>query len=473
MKTQLISILTLVVDVIMAILLVVCLILDWVKPTSTTPEGYSVIKINDYKQKSLYHTCKTDSTGFNEGCLTYQGSVVVIIMCSTSLFTIAVNTFMSGIRCIAGDLIEKKEGRKKTNTYIITISTVHILLFAQLFIAVIAYLTGSHRIRHDLDYKYGPGWIILLIVMIISLAFSLVLFFIQCLISKLKSIITLFTQIVMFLLPTGTVFILIGLCTSFFTSLDFRLNALKLKEMSNAVRSSTNLKDYCDFDFSAHTIDSSDSYNTTIIGPEVADHLCSLYKSSAALIAFSVLGFLSSFVISARLLDSLKKIVFIVLTFVFFFIGFLQYSIVSLDVMDDFDFHYGLGWVFYLVGFILTSVGLLLNAIDIVLFGRGKNKKVRNTDIEELDSNDNDDEGEDNGEGENNDDNEEGNKEKKHKKHEKKKVEEEEVEEGNNNDDNDDNDEKEDEKEEEEGGNDNDDGGDDGGGDDDGGDDDD
>lgn len=268
----------------------------------------------------------------------------------------------------------------------------------------------------------------------------------------------------MFLLPTGTVFILIGLCTSFFTSLDFRLNALKLKEMSDAVRSSTNLKDYCDFDFSSPAIDSSDSYNTTIIGPEEADHLCSLYKSSAALIAFSVLGFLSSFVISARLLDSLKKIVFIVLTFVFFFIGFLQYSIVSLDVMDDFDFHYGLGWVFYLVGFILTSVGLLLNAIDIVLFGRGKNKKVRNTDIEELGSNDNEGE-EDDEEGENNNDNEEENNEKKHKKHEKKKVEE--VEEDDDEGDKDDDNNEEKEEEEEEGGNENDDDGDDDGGDDD------
>ena len=369
-KTKYISLLSLVVDAAMAVLLIIGLCVNWVKPGKTTPEGYKSFKINSYGDLSLRHTCLANHEAFNEACLTYQGSVVVIVLCSTSLLTITANTAISGLRCLIGDRIEKREGQKKANAYIITVSTVHILLFAQLFICVIAYITGSHRIRHDLGYVYGPGWIMLLLVMIISLAFSLVLFFIQCLLSSLKSIITLFTQITMFLLPTGTVLILIGLCTSFFTSFNHRVNALKIKEVIGRSGTSTNLKDYCDYAGN----DSSEM--------ATAEHLCSLYKSSAALIAFSVAGFLSSFTISGRFLDSLKKVIAIVLTFVFFFVGFIQYTIVSLDVMDDFDFHYGLGWVFYLVGFILTSVGLLLNGIDIALFGRGKNRKVHNDDIE-------------------------------------------------------------------------------------------
>ena len=371
LKTKHISFLSLFVDAIMVVLLVIGLCLNWVVPGNKTPQGYKSFKINSYGDLSLRHTCLANHEAFNEACLTYQGSVVVIVLCSTSLLTIAANTAMSGLRCFIGDKIEKKEGKKKTNAYIITVSTVHILLFAQLFICVIAYITGSHRIRHDLGYSYGPGWVILLIVMVISLAFSLSLFFIQCLFSKLKSVITLFTQIEMFLLPTGTVLILIGLCTSFFTSFNHRVNALKIKEVNGRSGTSTDLKDYCDF------LGNDDSEIAT------AEHLCSLYNSSAALIAFSVAGFLSSFTISGRLLDSFKKVIAIILTFVFFFVGFIQYTVVSLDVMDDFEFHYGLGWVFYLVGFILTSVGLLLNGIDIALFGRGKGRKLRNYDIED------------------------------------------------------------------------------------------
>ena len=359
-RTKFISLIAWVVDIVVGFMIVIGLCLDWLKPGSSTPEGYHEFGVNSYGEKSLRHTCKANSEAFNEGCLVYQGSVVAIILCASSLFTALLSVVLSGVRCVLGERIEKKEGTARTDKYVIGISTVHLMLFAQLFIAVVAYLTGSHRIRKDMGYKYGPGWFVVLAATVISLCCSVVLFFVQCVISKLASIVTLFSQFVLCLIPTGTFFILIGLCTSFYNTLGSRVNALKFKEVvvtttaTTTTGMSTPLKDYCDMDGS------------------LADHMCSLYKSSAALIAFSVFGFLFSYAISSRLLDAPKKIVAIICTFVCFFVGFVQYAAVGAKVKNDLDLHYGIGWAFYLIGFILTSVGLLFNAADIVIFGREK-----------------------------------------------------------------------------------------------------
>lgn len=353
MKAKYLSFVALISDIIVMVLVITGLCLTWLKPGDKLP-GQENFKINHYGSTGLRFTCKSGNI-FNDGCLVYQGSVVMIIVSSTALFTILFVAIFSLAQFLDGHLADKEsaEGDAKPTTYIVVVSTTHLALFFQLLVGVIAYVIGSHRVRKDLNYKYAAGWIIVLVATCITFCVSVMFFIAQCFVSKLLSVVTFFMQVFSSFSPFGSTLMVIGLCTSFYVTPSSRVNALKYKTLGTV----TNLKDFC--------------------GKDEGEKFCNLYKSSATLIAFSVAGLLSSAVITDYA-GKKKRIICSIASFVFLFVGFVQYAVVGAKAKDHYSLHYGLGWIYYLTGFIFMSIGLALNIIRALLISSDDDKNNNN-----------------------------------------------------------------------------------------------
>ena len=340
-------------DTIVLVLIIVGLSITWLKPGDGIPgEDF---KVNHYGKAGLRHTCKVGNNSFNEGCLVYQGSVIMIVLAATGLFTIAFSALYSLMNFCAGDKLSE-EGGAKASEYILNVSVTHLALFFQLLVGVIAYAVGSHRVRKDFKYEFSAGWILMLVSTVITFCIAVMFFIAQCFMSKMVGLIVLLSQIFSSFIPFGSLFIISGLCTSFYTSSFVRINALKTKTSlyvpGSPLPSPTvkvDLNDYC----------SGESKN---------DNLCSLYKSSATIIAFTVFGLICCG-LSNDLMPKKKRIIFSIASFVFFCVGFIQYAVVGSKVKDDSKMHYGLGWIFYLCGVCLNGIGVLLNTLINIIFG--------------------------------------------------------------------------------------------------------
>lgn len=343
-------------DTVVLVLIIVGLSITWLKPGDNMPgENF---KVNHYGKAGLRHTCKAGNDAFNEGCLVYQGSVIMIVLSATGLFTIAFAALYSLMNFCVGDKLneESDDAQAKVSEYIVTVSVTHLALFFQLLVGIIAYGVGSHRIRKDFKYEFSAGWILMLVSTIITFCIAVMFFIAQCTISKMVGLIALLAQAFKSFIPFGSLFIVSGLCTSFYTSPFARINALKFK-MSAYIPGSgvpvpttkIDLSEFC-------SEESKDA------------HLCSLYRSSATIIAFTVFGILCCGMAN-DLMPKKKRIIFSIASFVFFFVGFVQYAAVGSKVKKDNDMHYGLGWIFYLCGVCLNGIGVLLNTLITIFFG--------------------------------------------------------------------------------------------------------
>ena len=339
-------------DTVVLILIIVGLCITWLKPDDDTASVLEKFKINHYGKVGLRHTCKMGPDAFNEGCLVYQGSVITIVLCATGLFTIAFSALYSLLNFCAGDkLNDDADGADVgVSKYIIAVAVTHLALFFQLLVAVIAYVIGSHRVREDLKYKFSAGWILLLVSTIITFCIAVMFFVAQCFISKTIGFLALVAQAVSSLIPMGSLFIISGLCTSFYVNIFGRINALKIKSATGVLPAQKkDLKDFCS-------------------GNDKDSHLCALYRSSATIIAFTVFGLLCSGVANGKAPKKVK-IISSLLGFMFLAVGFIQYAAVGEKVKKDGDLHYGLGWIFYLCGVCLNGLGTLSTILVAVFLG--------------------------------------------------------------------------------------------------------
>ena len=369
------SLLVGIVDFISFVLVLVGLCINWLEPTKDTPEGYSKIKIDGYGSGSLRRTCKSGTHEFNMACLTYQGSVIMIVFCSFTLLYFVFSILLT----IFGKC--KEENENEFNEKYDAFSD-HFIFFTHLIIAIIAYAVGSSSIRSDLHYKYGAGFILVAVSLATLFISVLVTFFIFVFTLTVRRLIAITARLMAGIVGTGGLLTIIGLCTSFYTLPDQRINALKHKYMVPAPNAtipsfgtSTELKDYCGMDGSP------------------AKHLCNLYKSSAILIAFSVLGCLAYISVNAPLIPVATRIASAIASTLFFVAGFVQYALVGEKVRKDLNMSTGLGWNFYLVGTIFIVVGNIGFSILIKIFG--------NTDSENDDNDDDESEDESEDEGKN------------------------------------------------------------------------
>lgn len=347
-------------DTVVFVLVIVGLCINMLKPTEDIYRGEN-FKVNHYGKAGLRHTCKVGDNSFNEGCLVYQGSVVLIITCATALLTIGMSALLSLLMFCAADKIESAAGDDNNPVssptgYILTTSLTHLLLFCQLLVGLITYTIGSHRVRTDFKYEFGPGWILILVSTIITFCISAMFFVAQCFISKLLSFVSLLIQILTSFTPFGSFFVLVGICTSFYNSTYIRINALKYKQALytpgplsvHTPGTVTMLHKFCNTD------------------GDVNGHLCNLYKSSATIITFTVIGLLASGLVNEKT-EKKKRVAGSIVSFVFLTVGFIQYAAVGKKVKDDLNLHYGLGWIFYLCGVCFNAVGMIVNLLSVLL----------------------------------------------------------------------------------------------------------
>lgn len=347
---------------IISLFTLVGLCITWLKPGGEVPGDK--FRINHYGKTGLRHTCKMGADAFNEGCLVYQSSIITIVLCTTSFLTAIISVLHSLFSIYGGedfeeDLVENAHsGYALASTrFILAISQYFLMIFGQLFAAVIAYTIGSHGLRKNLNYEFSAGWILLVLSTTLSFCVAVAPLVGLFIYHKFATLEILPIRLLMSFPPIGSLLIVVGLCTTFYANTDIRINALKLKAAPFTpspiaspliiATTATDLSEFC----------SGDVRNS---------HLCSLYKSSAANIAFVVFGLLTS-VFTFRVFPNKVKSAAYVASFVFFFIGFVQYAGVGEKVKDDYDMRYGLGWIFSLVGLCLNGVGIIPIAILYVL----------------------------------------------------------------------------------------------------------
>ena len=339
-----------------SIIAIVGLCLPWLKSDGSMPG--EKFKINHYGKTGLRHTCKMGEDAFNEGCLVYQSSVITIILCATSFATALVSALHSLLTVWGGEDFEENSyenaysGHAISSTrFILAISNYYSAIFVQLLAAVVAYAIGSYGVRKDFGYGLSAGWILLVLSTAISFCVSLAPLVGLALYSKFSTLKLLPLRLFRSFAPVGSLLILVGLCTTFYANTDTRISALKLNAVpftsgshgsSPAIAAAVDLRDYCGGDLKN-------------------GHLCSLYRSSAANIAFVVFGLLSS-VLTLGIFPKNVKASAYMGSFAFFFIGFVQYAAVGKKVKDDLGMHYGLGWVFSLVGLCFNGVGAVVCA---------------------------------------------------------------------------------------------------------------
>ena len=351
MNNKKLSVIYWIADTVAMVLVIVGLCVTWLNPGDGTPTEGKKFKINHYGNIGLRHTCKSGAHSFNDGCLVYQGSVVAIVICTTALTTITALAIFSCYRYILDEDEDEDNNKKSMSIYVLMTSVTHLATFFQLLVAVVIYAIASHNIRNNLGYKFGPGWIIILVTTIISFCMSLMLFMAQCKYSFQASILSFFKQVSTSLTPLGLVLMIVGLCTSFYVGKDVRINALKVKGDSFG---SESLKHFCGR------------------GSDL-EHLCDLYKSSATLIAFTVFGLLTS----AFVLDCLGRrirIITSITSFIMFLIGFVQYAVIGAKVKKSYHLNFGLGWISYLIGFILMIISQVSNIVS-AIFCASKNRE--------------------------------------------------------------------------------------------------
>lgn len=344
MKSKFVGLVSLVTNVVVTILIFVGLGDPWLALRDRTT--IKKITINQYWKADLRHTCGADKDhAFNEGCLLYQGSVIMIVLCTTSLITVALSSlytlafFLS--RGKLSTLRIYSEPSTKEKRYISVVSAAHLALAVQLIVAVAAYDIASRPIREDFGYVFSTGWALVLVSAIIALYISVMLFALQFFVSMTAGIKALRSQGAASLTPLGVSLIAIALCTSLYNNFTTRISIIDLKKATSITR----LSNYC--------------------GAEVpgSDHLCGLYRASVAAVVLSLLGGVCATLSSERLSGKRKSVGYSVGSFVFFLVGFVSYAVAGERVKRDMILNYGLGWTFYLCGVCFCFAGTFLTVI--------------------------------------------------------------------------------------------------------------